>query len=239
MNEVTALTNFTYEGTGVRVLGTKYEPWFVCRDVFAILEIPINYMARTLKRLDDDEKGVIQLMTPGGQQETWIVSEPGLYKIMLRSRTPKAEAFTRFVTHEVLPSIRRFGRYDSRYTYTGERGRPRLSQSEKNRREGERLQQKHEKMHEAFEKEQKYELANGQKCTFEDLQFYCNLLDAPSDYLKGNQASVMIDYINREMESREITDTKHIYPTNKCVADDVEDETYTIVVDGKVIELVK
>lgn len=61
--------------------------------------------------LDDDEKGVGIIDTPGGKQEMSIVSEPGLYSLILRSRKPEAKAFKRWVTHDILPSIRRSGGY--------------------------------------------------------------------------------------------------------------------------------
>ena len=219
-NEVTALTNFTYEGMGVRVLGTKYEPWFVAVDVCRILEIKNSRDA--VKRLDEDEKGVVLTDTLGGEQEVQIINESGFYTLILRSRKPEAKAFRRWVTHEVLPSIRKYGYYKAPKPPKVPKpvGRPALLGSV------------------MFEKVQKYELANGERCTFEDLRFYCNLLDAPKSCFKGKQALSMVEFINREMELRGIADTKHIYPKG-VFCDDVEDEIYSIVVDGKVIELVK
>lgn len=61
--------------------------------------------------LDDDEKGIDSIDTPGGRQEMSTVSEPGLYSLILRSRKPEAKRFKRWITHEVLPSIRRTGGY--------------------------------------------------------------------------------------------------------------------------------
>ena len=111
-NKLKVFTECGYDGTtALRVLGDKNNPWFICREVFDFLEIPKNYMARKLKTLDFDEKGAIKLMTPGGEQEAYIVSEPGFYKIALTSRTEKAKRFTRWVTHEVLPRIRKYGYY--------------------------------------------------------------------------------------------------------------------------------
>lgn len=57
--------------------------------------------------MDDDEKGIDSIDTPGGRQEMSTVSEPGLYSLILRSRKPEAKRFKRWITHEVLPSIRR------------------------------------------------------------------------------------------------------------------------------------
>lgn len=105
------LAECVYGNWNLRVFGAKDEPWFVAIDVFNALGIAKNYMARTLKTLDDDEKGVIKLMTPGGQQDAWIVSEPGFYKIALKARTEEAKKFQRWVTHDVLPRIRKYGYY--------------------------------------------------------------------------------------------------------------------------------
>lgn len=65
-----------------------------------------------LRTLDADEKGLSIVETPGGKQELNIVSEPGLYKLIGRSRKPEARRFDRFVRHEILPAIRRTGRFE-------------------------------------------------------------------------------------------------------------------------------
>lgn len=93
----------------IRVLEKDGEPWFVAADVCRALEHSNNRMA--LERLDDDEKGVSSIYTPGGPQETSVVNEPGLYALVLGSRKPEAKAFKRWITHEVIPSIRRHGAY--------------------------------------------------------------------------------------------------------------------------------
>jgi anti-repressor protein len=85
------------------------EPWFVARDVCAALEI--KNMSDALGKLDEDEKGVALTDTLGGTQRMSTVSEPGLYSLIMRSRKPEAHAFKRWVTHEVLPSIRKDGGY--------------------------------------------------------------------------------------------------------------------------------
>lgn len=85
------------------------ESWFVARDVTDALGLDRT----AVRKLDDDEKGVRLTHTLGGEQEISIVSEPGLYKLVMRSRKPGAKAFQRWVTHEVLPSIRRTGGYIS------------------------------------------------------------------------------------------------------------------------------
>lgn len=93
----------------VRVVDVNGEPWFVARDVCECLEL--TNTSQTLSYLDDDEKGITTNDTPGGQQEMSIVSEAGLYSLILRSRKPEAKAFKRWITHEVLPAIRRTGQY--------------------------------------------------------------------------------------------------------------------------------
>ena len=93
----------------VRVVERDGEPWFVAADVCKALEIANNRDALT--RIDDDEKGVALADTLGGKQEVTIVNEPGLYSLVLGSRKPEAKVFKRWVTHEVLPTIRKTGGY--------------------------------------------------------------------------------------------------------------------------------
>lgn len=93
----------------VRVIERNGEPWFVAADVCNALGID----RAQIRRLDDDEKGVRSTQTPGGSQMMNIVNESGLYALVLGSRKPEAKAFKRWVTHEVLPAIRRTGRYEA------------------------------------------------------------------------------------------------------------------------------
>lgn len=93
----------------VRVVDMNGEPWFVAKDVCECLEL--GNPRTSIALLDEDEKGVHTMDTPGGQQEMSIVSEAGLYSLILRSRKPEAKAFKRWITHEVLPSIRKHGGY--------------------------------------------------------------------------------------------------------------------------------
>lgn len=76
--------------------------------------IGINNSRQALARLDDDEKGVITADTPGGRQPVGVVTEGGLYSLLMTSRTEKAKPFRKWVTSVVLPSIRQTGRYDVR-----------------------------------------------------------------------------------------------------------------------------
>lgn len=84
------------------------EPWFVAKDVCDCLELDLASGARGL---DEDEKALHTVQTPGGRQQMAFISEPGLYSLVLRSRKPEAKAFKRWVTHDILPSIRKSGGY--------------------------------------------------------------------------------------------------------------------------------
>ena len=112
MNSTTSstLVPFDFEGSQLRVFADEHgDPWFVATDVCSVLGIGNPRQATT--RLDADEKGVISTDTPGGVQAVATVNEPGLYTLVLGSRKPEAKRFKRWVTHEVLPAIRRTGRY--------------------------------------------------------------------------------------------------------------------------------
>lgn len=97
-------------GTVRAVRGEDGEPMFVAKDVCSALEVKNSRDA--LARLDDDEKGVVLTDTPGGEQQVQAVNEAGLYVLVLSSRKPEARAFKRWVTHEVLPALRREGAYE-------------------------------------------------------------------------------------------------------------------------------
>jgi prophage antirepressor-like protein len=84
-------------------------PWFVARDVCDALGIANH--SHAVSRLDEDEKGVANSDTLGGTQQVTTVNEAGLYSLTLTSRKPEAKRFKRWITHEVLPALRRTGRY--------------------------------------------------------------------------------------------------------------------------------
>lgn len=106
MNELQA---FSYEGNEVRTIQRNGEPWWVLKDVCDVLELSNSRMVAD--RLDEDEKGVSIVDTLGGKQELTVISESGLYNVILLSRKPEAKKFKRWVTHEVLPQIRKHGAY--------------------------------------------------------------------------------------------------------------------------------
>lgn len=101
---------FDFEEQAVRVVLRDGEPWFVAADVCRVLEI--GNPTDVVNRLDDDEKGVDSIDTLGGQQKARIISESGLYAVIFTSRKEAAKRFRKWVTSEVLPSIRRSGRYE-------------------------------------------------------------------------------------------------------------------------------
>lgn len=101
------IQQFYFNNAALRTLTDEAgEPWFVAKDVCDILEI--SNPSDALKRLDDDERSRFNL---GRQGETNIVNEAGLYALVLGSRKPEAHEFKRWVTHEVLPQIRKTGGY--------------------------------------------------------------------------------------------------------------------------------
>ncbi len=106
---MTDLQLFKFEHQPVRVVLVDGEPWFVARDICTALGLTNLSMA--LGRLDDDEKGVTQIDTPGGTQRMATVNESGMYSLVLRSDKKEAARFRRWVTHKVLPEIRRTGSY--------------------------------------------------------------------------------------------------------------------------------
>lgn len=101
----------------VRTITRNGEPWFVANDVCQVLGM---YRTQT-RRLDDDEKDVHTMHTPGGEQKINIINESGLYALILTSRKPQAQAFKRWITHEVIPAIRKTGSYNTMSTVTIDR----------------------------------------------------------------------------------------------------------------------
>lgn len=95
----------------VRVVERNGEPWFVAVDVCRVLGL--DDTGRAVSRLDDDELTRIKIGSGGQMREAYAVNESGLYALVLGSRKPEAKAFKRWVTHEVLPAIRRTGRYQA------------------------------------------------------------------------------------------------------------------------------
>lgn len=112
---MTALAVFTYPHADiqVRTIDIEGEPWFVASDVLAVLAI--GNVTEAMRGLDEDEFSTTEVVDSAGRRQpnTYVVNEPGLYSLILRSRKPQAKAFKRWVTHEVLPAIRKTGRYEA------------------------------------------------------------------------------------------------------------------------------
>ena len=104
------LIPFTYHNQAIRTAQhDDGSTWWVAADVCTILAL--RNVSEACSRLDDDEKGIQLVDTPGGPQELLIVNEPGLYRLITRSRKKEATDFRRWVFHEVLPQIRKTGAY--------------------------------------------------------------------------------------------------------------------------------
>lgn len=112
---MTNLNLFHFGDTEVRVIQKDGEFWWVAADICSVLELTNSSMV--LQKLDDDEKGLFdpkQYLGSASNQDFWAINESGLYSLILRSRKPQAKTFKRWVTHDVLPSIRKTGSYSVR-----------------------------------------------------------------------------------------------------------------------------
>ena len=105
-----SLIPFNFDDALVRVIMRDGDPWFVLVDVCRVLEISKHRDAGS--RLDADERGSVVVDTLGGPQETTIISESGLYSLVLTSRKEEAKRFKKWITAELLPQLRRTGRYE-------------------------------------------------------------------------------------------------------------------------------
>ena len=117
MTTQTQLSTFNFESKSIRTLAINNEPWFVAKDVCDAIGLTNSRMS--LIALDEDEKGVSLIYTPSGQQEMNIVSESGMYTLILRCRDAVKKGsiphrFRKWVTAEVLPTIRKTGKYESK-----------------------------------------------------------------------------------------------------------------------------
>lgn len=105
-----ALQVLNYNQSEIRMIMQDGGPWWVLADVCRVLELKQPHRVAT--RLDDDERTFLTVVDSAGKhQEMIAVNEPGLYSVILRSSKPEAKAFKRWITHEVLPTIRRTGAY--------------------------------------------------------------------------------------------------------------------------------
>ena len=96
----------------LKIVMIDNDPWFVGREVAEKLGYS-NPQKAVREHVDDEDKGMNEMFTPGGKQNTIIINESGLYSLILKSKLPEAKQFKRWVTSEVLPSIRKDGGYIS------------------------------------------------------------------------------------------------------------------------------
>lgn len=109
MNE---LQIFDYNGLQVRTVEKDGEAWWVLSDVCRVLEL--SDTRRTAERLDEDELTRLRLHSGGQSREMYVINESGLYNVILRSDKPQAKPFRKWVTSEVLPTIRKTGQYNAK-----------------------------------------------------------------------------------------------------------------------------
>ena len=103
------MINKFYNNKEVRVVMVEGDPWFVAKDICDVLGVQLTH--RAMATLDDDEKGRHTVTTLGGDQEMSVINEAGMYSLVLKSRKPEAKQFKRWITHEVIPDIRKHGQY--------------------------------------------------------------------------------------------------------------------------------
>lgn len=106
-----SIQQFNFEGKHqIRVVERDGEPWFYASDICAAIDV--SNVSDVLSRLENDEKDQIESIDPVGRRtKVWLINEPGLYSVILRSDKPAAKNFKHWVTREVLPSIRKTGSY--------------------------------------------------------------------------------------------------------------------------------
>src|SRR5262245_22332079 len=105
------LTPFVFDGRQVRTVTIAGEPWFNVADLCAILEIqnPRDVVAKNLDK--EDVQKIYTLAADGKERQTWFTNEAGVYQLIFRSNKPVAKQFKYWITHEVLPQIRKTGRF--------------------------------------------------------------------------------------------------------------------------------
>ena len=114
-----ALQVFVYNGESIRTISIDGEPYFVGKDVATVLGYK-NPQEAVREHVDEEDKGVSEILTPGGKQKMPVINESGMYALIFASKLPEAKNFKHWVTHEVLPSIRRTGSYSVSNTISPE-----------------------------------------------------------------------------------------------------------------------
>lgn len=112
MNDLQIFSNSEFGN--IRTVTVNGEPWFVGKDIAEALGYGKGKSLNNAvaSHVDDEDKGVTEMMTPGGKQNLIIINESGLYSLILSSKLPNAKKFKRWVTSEVLPAIRKTGHYE-------------------------------------------------------------------------------------------------------------------------------
>lgn len=105
------IVEFQFDNKVLRSVVKKDAVWFVAKDVCDILEH--SQVSKAVERLDDDEKLMGTIFLSGQNRETWLINESGLYSLILTSRKAEARKFKKWITHDVLPTIRKTGGYVS------------------------------------------------------------------------------------------------------------------------------
>lgn len=99
------------ENVSVRVQVINNEPWFIAKDVCAVLEL--SDVSKAISKLDEDEKLTRKVFVSGQDRDMWFINESGFYALLMRSYKPQAKPFRKWVTSEVLPTIRKTGKYEA------------------------------------------------------------------------------------------------------------------------------
>lgn len=115
MNDQVSIPPFKFEKQPIRITNIDGEPWFVAKDVAEALGYQWNG-AQRVEHVPEEWKGVTSVVTPGGKQELITLSEQGLYFFLGRSDKPNALPFQKWIAGQVLPSIRKAGRYEMNHT---------------------------------------------------------------------------------------------------------------------------
>ena len=146
-----------------------------------------------------------------------------MYALIFGSDLPEAKRFKRWVTHEVLPSIRKKGYYKAPKPVVERRptrGRPPLALAE------------------YFKHQQKYEFSNGEKCDITELRWISRELGMPLEQICDKRAGYMVEFVNEQMAARGIESIADI-PKSVYATEDEPDETYTVIIDGTPVVLVR
>lgn len=128
----------------VRALSKDGQPWFVGKDVATILEYAEPHKA-IVRHIDDEDRTKHPILSNGGYQESWVINESGLYSLILGSKLPLAKQFKRWVTSEILPSIRQTGAYTARAELIGQEKMFRMLDMKVERLVGEAVREMEEK----------------------------------------------------------------------------------------------